>query len=164
MATYLGKRMVEIRPLMDKISTIKEKINEFASRKDVAQKEAEIAAAVLDNIKKETIQLTDNISESEQLINDFVVDGIEVISRCEQAVIASEALSESFIFVLKNLENKIDEANNKLAQINLAKDVAQKEITVQEERLSKRFADLDIYKNRLDKKCKELGIDIIIKL
>ena len=164
MASYLGKRNFELRPLMDKLAVIKQQISEFESQKEVAQESARKATAEIDSLRAQISSLTEAIMLSKQEVDSFIEESKKLIFNTVESLKSADDLSSQFIELIKVLERKIEVSTNELEQIKLNKEIAQKDMAIQGKNLSKRMDDLDIYRSRLEKKCKELGIDIIIKL
>jgi len=127
------------------------------SKLDAIKTEFDSVDLALAEVNEQLAEITDGVLE-------LAAETARFIDRAHESISDSDAVLDQYLSAVKALFNVVDVQKKQLAKIQLDKENAMKELAAEDGRLEKKRHDLHIYRSRLDKKVKELGLKINILL
>lgn len=161
--TYLTKRQDSIRPLLDKLAALKLELNTLQNQKNLSQLEAQEALVVLESINQSIESLNTQLLVDIDAVEEFIGFTKEVLNTGSQHIKATEDIISQYMVVIAALDSKIKDSTSELQKVQEERAKVLENIQAEEKRLSSRKRDLDIYKERLQAKAMELGVNIVIR-
>lgn len=161
--TYLTKRQDSIRPLLDKLAALKLELNTLQNQKNLSQLEAQEARVVLGSINQSIESLNAQLLVDIDAVEEFIGFTKEVLNTGSQHIKATEDIISQYMVVIAALDSKIKDSTSQLQKVQEERAKVLENIQAEEKRLSSRKRDLDIYKERLQAKAMELGVNIVIR-
>lgn len=142
--------------LKDEIIRLKNEIASLKSQKEMATKEWELVEQTVSSARKEIkeyesleVEFVESTKEYIEKKNEVLKEGTEVIRGLKEVI-------DLYLKFTYDLRAMIAEMKDELNELGQKKEEFHKEMTIENEELSKNKADLDIYKARLEKRYEEI--------
>lgn len=161
--TFLTKRQDQIRPLLDKMVILKTEIATLQNQKLISEQDLQEYQINLANVQNELNDLNSLFDKQLVSLTEFVDTCDTSIKTGVDYIKKAETIIAGYFKVLSELENKIVKAKHELLEVKEYREKELEKVREEEKRLSSHRRSLDIYKERLQSKAKELGINIVIR-
>lgn len=162
--SYLTKRQMLLRPVMDKKQQIENAISDVKARREHEELLLDGVSTELEQKRTEIAEISTALDSVDETLGLLSAEHLQYVSDLRNGLVAAESILGGFIEVLHNLDGKVAQAQGKLESLEADAAEVRTRIAAEGKVLSRRKEDLDIYRSRLDKAAKEHGLDIKILL
>ena len=164
MATYVTKRKLMLRPVLDKKKGIEEATNFLKQRQEAEADKLNKLKSEFDSVSLELQEINDEFKKIEDGSNEIGQAVLDYIEKARSSILETDDLLDLYIKVIKEFELKIQVQQEELGKIKAYQEVVQTEISNEDKRLENKRNDIEIYEKRLRKKINDAGLENEIKV
>lgn len=146
----------------EKLKELNFKEAELKQKNEILRKETELLAKENTNLNERTISLENKIKDLEEISETLEKDIQFYFKDIFELKQLKEEEIKSISRLYSNLDNKILESEEKLEKINQNSIVLHQKCVEEQKIIESQKRDLEIYRNRLQKKYDEVGLEKLI--
>lgn len=162
--SYLTKRQVLLRPVLDKKQAMETDIAELKAKREREDELLTSVSNLLEEKRGEIAEISKALDSVDETLGVLSDEHAEHIKSLRDSLIAAESIVAGFVTVLQALDGKVVQAQERLTVLETDAREVHERIVAEGKSLGRRKQDLDIYRSRLDKVAKEHGLEIKILL
>ena len=151
MASYLEKRKAQIRPVMDKLASLKTAIAEEGTKFEGTSLASKDAAKQLTALKLSIDELEKALDSGVVSVDEFILIALKSVDEWLLLVHECDQTVRDYLMTIKGLDDRIQERYEDLKKVLDHQEAVKKEMSMEDKRLNDMRNDLRIYKGRLER-------------
>lgn len=164
MSSYLQKRKAALYPIFEKKKIIEDEIVKLKAQREAKDLELKQAEQKVVELGIKITEANENLAGLTEALSALSDESLKSLSSHLSYLQDASAVVDGYFLIVKGLEFKIKNQETILAKIFEDQKQAREQISKEESRLGVIKKDLDIYRNRLQEKINEHGLQDQIKI
>lgn len=162
--SYVTKRKLLLRPVLDKKKGIEETTNLVKARQEAETAKLDKIKTEFDSVSLELEKVNVELKEIEHGSEEIGNKVLDYLETARQGIFQTDQLLDFYAQAIALLDKQIKDQQENLDKTKALQKTVFAELAAEDGRLERKRTDIKIYEDRLRKRLKDSGMEDVIKL